>query len=184
MTIKQLNASYLMNEDRILFRFNTQDLAEYRLWLTRRVTLFILAATSHLLTKKLEQEHPPDTAKALNEFEKQALLEQVDSKNKGVQNYESGLIFPLGFDPVLVMDVTCALYKNGGTDSGLSIDFALPGGANVNLKLTENMIRGLCLLLDKFRTEAGWGEAHLRDKIDAEIEMPLDDTSSRKISLH
>lgn len=51
MSIKQVNASYLVNEDRILFRFNTPERAEYRLWFTRRITLFILAATSQLLQK-------------------------------------------------------------------------------------------------------------------------------------
>ncbi|MDH6242196.1 hypothetical protein M2125_002016 [Polynucleobacter sphagniphilus] len=30
MTIKQFNGSYLANEDRVLFHFNTQDQAEYR----------------------------------------------------------------------------------------------------------------------------------------------------------
>ena len=68
MSIKQVNATYLVQEDRILFRFNTQDKAEYLLWFTRRVTLFFLVATSHLLTKNLEQAHSPDAAKALNEF--------------------------------------------------------------------------------------------------------------------
>ena len=70
MTIKQFNGSYSANEDRILFRFNTQNQEEYRFWFTRRVTLFILAATSHLLSKKLEQTHSADAVKALNEFEK------------------------------------------------------------------------------------------------------------------
>ena len=58
----------MVSEDRILFRFNTQNQEEYRFWLTRRVTLFILAATSHLLSKKLEQTHSPDAAKALNDL--------------------------------------------------------------------------------------------------------------------
>ena len=80
MSIKQLNASYLVNEDRILFRFNTTEQAEYRLWFTRRVTLFILVATSHLLTKKLEKTHSTDAAKALNEFSKQSILEQAQQQ--------------------------------------------------------------------------------------------------------
>lgn len=95
MTIKQLNAAYLLNEDRILFRFNTQDQAEYRLWLTRRVTLFILAASTHLLTKKLEQAHSPSAAKVVDEFEKTALIEAIKTANAGSTDYESGVQFPL-----------------------------------------------------------------------------------------
>ena len=53
MTIKQFNATYLANDDRLLFRFNTSEDTEFRFWFTRRVTLFILAATSHLLVKNL-----------------------------------------------------------------------------------------------------------------------------------
>ena len=43
MSIKQFNGSYMPNEDRLMFRFNTVEDDEYRFWFTRRVTLFILA---------------------------------------------------------------------------------------------------------------------------------------------
>ena len=66
MSIKQLNASYLLQEDRILFRINTEDKEEFNFALTRRVTLFILAASEHLVEKQLEQQHDPVTAKAVN----------------------------------------------------------------------------------------------------------------------
>lgn len=139
MTIKQINASYLVNEDRILFRFSTQDQAEYRLWFTRRVTLFLLAASSHLLSKKLEQDHSAQAAKALNAFESEALVEASKTANAGQQAYESGTQFPIGSDPLLVMDITCALTKNEEKldeknssethtfDDDLSVDFVLPG---------------------------------------------------------
>jgi len=196
MTIKQFNATYLAQEDRILFRFNTEDQEEYRLWLTRRVTLFILTATSHLLTKKLEQAHSIDAAKALNEFEKQAILDTVKGQNATGQSYEPGAIFPLGFDPILVMDVTCALTKDGEKlayieststeeiDDSVSMDFALPAGANLNLKLTGNMMRGVCFLLDQLRQNAAWGEAILTAKNDVEIEVNSDEKKSSNISFH
>lgn len=176
MSIKQLNASYLVSEDRILLRLNTQDQVEYRLWLTRRVTLFILAASTHLLTKKLEQAHSPDTAKAVNEFQKNAILEASKTANAGAQNYEAGTEFPIGFDPLLVMDASCSLTKNGEKlaaqnaatevdfDDALSIDFLLPGGANLNLNLPTEMMRAMCLLLDQLRVQAAWGEASLSIK--------------------
>jgi hypothetical protein len=113
MSIKQFNGAYLVNEDRILFRFNTQSQEEYRFWFTRRVTLFILAASSHLHSKKMEQTHSPDVVKAIGDFEKEVILETVKTENAQAQTYEAGLNFPLGFDPILVMDVTCSLTKNG-----------------------------------------------------------------------
>ena len=196
MSIKQFNGTYFLNEDRILFRFNTQNQEEYRFWLTRRTTLFVLAATAHLLAKKLEQTHSPDAAKALGEFEKQAILDTAKVDNSQAQVYESGTHFPLGFDPILVMDVTCALTKNGEKiakiedvkegeiDDALSVDFALPGGANINLKLAGNTLQTMRILLDQLRQQAGWGEAVMRTN-----ELPVDDEifqakSHEKISIH
>jgi hypothetical protein len=176
MTIKQFNDSYLVNEDRILFRFNTQDKAEYRLWLTRRVTLFILVETSHLLQRKLEKIHSSDAAKAINEFGNQAILEAEKQAKDASNDFEPGITFPIVADPLLVMNVTCSLTKNGEKlvllektkdghiDETLSIDFLLPGGANLNLKLPENLIQGMIILLDQIRQTAGWGEAVLVEK--------------------
>lgn len=200
MAIKQINAAYLVNEDRILFRFNTQNQEEYRLWFTRRVTLFLLAASSHLLSKKREQEHSAQAAKALNEFENEAFLEAAKTANAGQQTYESGTQFPIGFDPLLVMDITCALTKNDETldpknqldehtfDNGLSVDFVLPGGAKLNLKLTGDMMRAMCFLIDQLRLQAGWGEAILTIKNESENAVENDSTLneqiSQKISIH
>jgi hypothetical protein len=196
MSIKQLNASYLLNEDRILLRLNTQDHVEYRLWLTRRVTLFILAASTHLLTKKLEKVHSPETAKAVNEFQKTALLEAAKTANAGAQNYEAGTQFPIGFDPLLVMDASCSLTKNGEKlaaqkisteidfDDTLSIDFLLPGGANLNLNLPVNMMRALCLLLDQLHQQAGWGEAVFAIQNDGKTATDLNEDNSPKSALH
>lgn len=73
MGIKQFNGTYFPQEDRLIFRFNTADDSEYRLWFTRRVTLFILAAANHLIQSQLEKQHTPDVAKAISEFERESL---------------------------------------------------------------------------------------------------------------
>jgi hypothetical protein len=113
MTIKQFNASYLVNEDRILFRFNTQDQAEYRLWFTRRVTLFILVATEHLFVKRMEKTHSLDAVKALAEFKKQAILDASKDQSDAAKVFDSGTKFPIGADALLVMDVSCSLISHG-----------------------------------------------------------------------
>jgi hypothetical protein len=196
MTIKQFNGTYFLNEDRILFRFNTHNQEEYRFWLTRRTTLFILAASSHLLGKKLEQTHSPDAAKALGEFEKEVILESAKTENSTSKAYESGLNFPLGFDPILVMEVSCALTKNGeklahmsdekegGIDEDLSLDFMLPGGANINMRLAGNTLQTMCVLLDQLRLQAGWGESILQSTNSSTEEQNSDAKSSTKISIH
>lgn len=196
MSIKQINAAYLVNEDRILLRFNTPEEAEYRLWITRRIGLFMLVATTHLLTKQLEQSHAPDTAKAIDAFEKEALVEASKIANTTPNEYQSGIQFPLGAEPILVMDVSCSLLQNNASNNSnsdaitssnqdiISIDFALPGGANLNLKLASNMVRAITLLLDQLRQQAGWGEAVFAIQNDGKTTADLNEKNSHSSALH
>lgn len=196
MSIKQINAAYLVNEDRILLRFNTPEEAEYRLWITRRVGLFMLVATTHLSTKQLEQSHAPDTAKAIDAFEKEALVEASKIANTTPNEYQSGIQFPLGAEPILVMDVSCSLLQNNASNNSnsdaitssnqdiISIDFALPGGANLNLKLASNMVRAITLLLDQLRQQAGWGEAVFAIQNDGKTTADLNEKNSHSSALH
>lgn len=158
MSIKQFNATYLAIDDRILFRFNTAEDAEFRFWLTRRMTLFILAATQHLLMKGLEQTHSPEAAKAMTEFGKGLI--QMDPNTKGVSGveiYKPAANYPLGADALLVMDAKCTPDKQGLED-GVSLDLVLPGGANINVKMAGTTLQAMCILLNQLREHAAWGE--------------------------
>ena len=159
MTIKQINASYLINDDRLLFRFNTNEGSEFRFWFTRRVTLFILAATHHLVVKSLEQTYSPEAAKALAQFgQEETQTTQLSGQNQNSQDvYIPASIYPLGADPILVIDVKCTMEQQGLEDI-LSLDLVLPGGANVNLKLAGTVLQGMCILLNQLREHAAWGE--------------------------
>jgi hypothetical protein len=160
MKIKQFNASYLAHDDRLLFRFNTDENAEFRFWLTRRVTLFILAATQHLIVKKLEQTHTPQAAKAIAEFGTDAVNVNQDQMQTGSESFQTSEKFPFGADPLLVMDVKCSLEKESLEDL-LSLDLILPGGANINLKLAGSILHGMCSLLHQLREHASWGDVPL-----------------------
>jgi len=156
MSIKQFNGSYMPNEDRIMFRFNTAEDDEYRFWLTRRVTLFILAATDHLVEKKLEQKHDKPAAKAIAQFQQEAVKEQVQFTNE----YQVATKYPIGADPVLVMDVKCTMMQVENLDV-LSMDLVMPGGANLNLKLTVPILQTMRLLLERLAAQANWGQLQL-----------------------
>jgi hypothetical protein len=196
LTIKQLNATYLVNEDRILLRINTLEEEEYRLWITRRVALFILAAATRLLTKKLEQTHAAETAKAIDAFEKEGLIEASKIANAAPNEYQSGIQFPLGSEPILVMDVSCSLLQDKASDSInsdaisrgnqdiISIDFSLPGGANLNMKLASTMVRAITLLLDQLRQQAGWGEAVFAIQNDGKTAADLHEKKVHSSALH
>jgi hypothetical protein len=161
MTIKQFNATYLAPDDRLLFRFNTNEDSEFRFWFTRRVTLFILATTSHLIVKNLEQTHSPEAAKAIVDFGKDAsqISQREDRQNESNQ-YQPGNNYPLGVDPILIMDVKCSLEKVGLEDL-LSLDLVLPGGANINLKMAGQLLHAMCIFLNHLREHAAWGEIPL-----------------------
>ena len=156
MSIKQFNGSYMPNEDRIMFRFNTAEDDEYRFWLTRRVTLFILAATDHLVEKKLEQKHDKPAAKAIAQFQQEAVKEQTKFTN----DYQVATKYPIGADPVLVMDVKCTMMQVENLDV-LSMDLVMPGGANLNLKLTVPILQTMRLLLERLAAQAKWGQLQL-----------------------
>jgi hypothetical protein len=92
--------------------------------------------------------------------------------------------------------VTCALIKDGeklaqisDIKDGqiydiLSLDFALPGGANLNLKLAINILQAMCVLLDQLRQQAGWGEAILNVKNSPAEEQSLEIKTTTNISIH
>jgi hypothetical protein len=156
MSIKQFNGSYMPNEDRLMFRLNTSEDDEYRFWFTRRVTLFILAATDHLVEKKLEQKHDKPAAKAIAQFQQEAVKEQTKFTN----DYVPASKYPIGADPILVMDVKCTMMQVDNIDV-LSMDLILPGGSNLNLKLTVPILQTMRLLLERLAAQGNWGQFHL-----------------------
>ena len=154
MSIKQFNGNYLPGEDRLMFRFNTQNNSEYRLWLSRRVTLFILAATEHLVEQRLTQTHSAPAAKAIAQFAQDTAKSQADFS---VQ-YQVAMHFPLGHDPVLVTDVKCVVVQVDGTDA-MTLDFAMTNHPNLIITLAIPTLITMRILLERLADNAQWGRA-------------------------
>jgi hypothetical protein len=55
------------------------------------------------------------------------------------------------------MDAKCTPEKQGLED-GVSLDLALPGGANINVKMAGTTLQAMCILLNQLREHAVWGE--------------------------
>jgi len=158
MSIRQFNGNYIPNEDRLMFRFNTTDNSEYRLWLTRRITLFIMTATEHLVEKKLEQTHEKAAAKAIAQFQQESVKEAANFSAE----YRTANKYPIGADPVLVIDAKCTMMKVESIDV-LSLDLVMPGGANLTLKLTIPILQTMLLLLERLAAQAGWVQPAPKD---------------------
>lgn len=56
--ITQLNATYVPLEDRVLFKLNTVDSNEFRLWLTRNMVQEIMNLCCAAAVKFEELKHP------------------------------------------------------------------------------------------------------------------------------
>jgi hypothetical protein len=179
MGIKQLNASYLPQEDRVLLRINTDEKSEFQFLLTRRVALFVLAASEHLVEKVLVQKHDPATAKAVADFEKKNLI----SSDKQGPEFESGEAFPLGEAPILVLDVTCGITESEASgEQAFSIDFILGKDQSINLKLPKPMLIAMRVLLENLCDQASWGRAVIAanpaDVVGASVSVDIPSSSS------
>jgi len=182
MSIKQFNGSYIANEDRLLFRFNTADDSEIRFWLTRRITFFILAATAHLVEKQLEKIHPKTTAKVISEFQQETAREKADFSTA----YQAVTKFPIGADPVLIVDVRCTLLEVEG-QSVMSMDFVMQSGGQINMKLALATLQTMRVLLERLVLQSRWTDgpdAWIQNGVSAATEevagLPLSPSSDPK----
>jgi len=147
MSITQFNATYTPEEDRVLFRFNTNQSQEYRLWLTRSVVKDILSLSAQASVAVQARDHPPEQAKAIAEFKQKANLQTAK-----FTNFVPATQFPLGAEPLLVHKVRIALETNT-----TALELLLPKSQLLTLRLTEEMIGQLRLLLHTIEQRAQWG---------------------------
>jgi hypothetical protein len=147
MSITQFNATYSPEEDRVLFRFNTAQSQEYRLWLTRLVVRDLLSLGAQASVAVLAREHPPEQAKAIAEFKQQVKVQEAK-----FTTFVPATQFPLGAEPLLVSKVRLTLEAQL-----TALEMQLPKGQLLTLRLTEEMIGQLRLLLQTIEQRAQWG---------------------------
>jgi len=160
MTIRQLQVSYLMEQDRILVRLNTHDGEELRLWLTRRMVKNLFPRINQV-TADLVGEQFPDSAhdgadrRALTQFKKQESLQKADFSTP----FDSqATTWPIGDAPLLAT----TLHITPREDGALRIAFEenVPGtGASRSFEVTlgQDLLHGFLHLLESALQHAGWG---------------------------
>ena len=148
MSIRQLNATYSKEEDRVLFRFTTVANEEFRLWLTRARVAQILALGTRAAEVKLEREdHIPSQAKAIAEFRQQAV-----QQNTPFTEFEPAAQLPLGEVPPLVLEIQMSI-----ENELFALQMKLSGGKTLTMRLTEDLLGKLRVLLEKITQSANWG---------------------------
>ena len=147
MSITQFNATYVQEEDRVMFRFNTSASQEYRLWFTRLVVRDLLRLIDQGSVQVLAREHPVEQAKAIAEFKQQA-----KAANPQFTTFVPATQFPLGADPVLVHGMRLTVQPDH-----TALELLIPKGQVLTMRLTEDMLGQVRLLLQTIEKRAGWG---------------------------
>jgi hypothetical protein len=146
MSIRQLNASYVLEEDRVLMRLTTLRNEEYRLWLTRAMVGALLQQTQVLAVKKLAQDPHVTHAPAVAKIQQQALVQGVK-----YAQFESAARLPLGAEPVLVKAVSANLQELAPL-----LMLQLTGGQNLQLQLSDDALGKIQLLMQRMNQAARW----------------------------
>jgi hypothetical protein len=148
MSIKQFNGEWIAREDRIVFRFNTKSNQAYSFWLTRMLVKGLIEGATHLGVHRYLEEHPPEVAQAMQDFEKQS-AEQTLVYN---ETYEGGQQQPLGEAPVLIVGLKLTQQPDQTV-----VDFEMVDTRHITLMLPQPMFMTMILLLQKLQAHAQWG---------------------------
>ena len=147
MSIKQFNGEWVCKEDRVLFRFNTTEDQEFSFWLTRFVLKGLMQGAQQLSVKSLEREHPKPVAQVMNNFQQEAVKQQLNFQ----ENFEAAKQQPLGATPLLV---TGLVLNHEGDQVSLRLDTV--SGQNVTVRMPAHVLQVMLALLDKLQATAQW----------------------------
>jgi hypothetical protein len=153
MSIRQVNCTYVPEEDRVMFRFSTgaEELQEYRLWLTRAVLLQLLRHTQVLAVEAVKGNMNVQQAQEVAEFKQEALAQNVT-----FTQFESAPKLPLGAEPTLVKNVTAKTETVNDSQKVAALVFQLARGQNLTLRMSDDLLGKLQLLFKKMNDTAGW----------------------------
>jgi len=145
MSIKQLNASYLSEEDRVVLRITTKDDNEYRLLLTRAMLRNMLGLVRQLQLAKAVRKHPSPLAADIAEFN-----QHVQLSHAKFTEFEPASQLPLGDQPLMVRKA--AINNHQGQDV---LELNLPGKL-LKLPLNDELSAQLGVVLQSIADRAQW----------------------------
>ena len=149
--IKQLNAIYISNEDRILIRMSTVKNEEFRLWLTRSTCIKFINYCKNLSLKKINLKHPQKEANTIDQFNQ----DTIDANLNDQLRFKATQILPLGCDPVLIYDISV---EESIANSHLShlLIFHLQSNHNINQIVSLDQLNVIRSLLTTVSLNAQW----------------------------
>ena len=149
--LHQMTAEYVPAQDRILFRVNTQEKLEYRVWLTRRVVknLWGVAVKSFEAKPEVVEQARPQVKQAVMSMQHQ---QAVQSSNFGQKHDTSTTPAPDADTPLLAV----ATQIQEVNKNLLRLTFVTAERKAVNLHLTQDMLHAICHIVQTAADRAGW----------------------------
>jgi hypothetical protein len=135
----------------MLFRLNTLDKTEFRMWLTRAMSIKLLDFLSHAVKVNIHHQQRDlgqPAMQAVMDFRRDAVLANADYKT-ALSEADS---FPLGVQPILISDLIL--------DSSVTVPvltFQLTVGRNVNLSIDHDLGLAVSKLLSNVLSGTDWG---------------------------
>lgn len=159
MTIKNIQASYQKEEDRLFLSFKIQNNDVLKFALTRRICdKFIDSAVNNLADNLLlNTENSNISKKLINP----GVVPKVAPNSDILDDKFSAENFPLGKDYVLIVESNVIL----GQDNVIKLSFKTKTKKFVELKMPNNVFNDLFSLLYRVVTESNW---HLLDVVSRE----------------
>jgi hypothetical protein len=172
--INQVNFSYSSLEDRLLFRLNTLDKVEFRMWLTRALSLKLLGQLHQAARASLKREQPDMAQPAMQtveEFRRDAALARADYEKSFSSEAQT---FPLGAQALLVADILMDASKPAPV-----VTFRLANGQEINISLDYDLGVAIGRLLSNVVDGLDWGGA-----VAKELPIATADGVGAKMMLH
>jgi len=150
--LHQMQITFVPEEDRLLFRLNTQGRhrEEFRFWLTRRyVRLLWNALINMLKTRQTKEFVHEDTKTVALSVKHQEAVSQADFKTA----YQESYVFPLGESPILLSKIAI---KAAPEQNAQVISLLPTQGPGLDFNLNDNMLHSFCKLLADSAAKAEW----------------------------
>lgn len=161
MNIHQVNVSYAGEQDRLLLRINSQSGEEFRIWLTRRLTLQLLPVLDKSSQNQLQSQLPPPDPSAPLPEQRQQILQNFQKEAAAYQGdfqtpyKDQPAVLPLGEEPLLVTELNLTPQPDGKLHMAL-LERLAQRKRDMQLVMDASLTQGLLRLLHQALKTSDW----------------------------
>ncbi len=150
--LEQLNMTYDPIQDRMLLKINTGGDGEYRVWLTRRYTQFLVNLLLEIMEKEGGIQGIASHHDTINQFKGGAFDKEYALSSDTPAGKQSSPVLPLGPEGILGFRINCKHRDSGN----IQLELLPEQGHGINLNLNRTMAFMLYNLLEQGVMQANW----------------------------